>query len=187
MTALLIIVTGPSATGKTGVATRLADDLKLPAIHKDAIKEQLFNSLGWSDRDWSRKLGGASYDLIWLLAESLAAAGCSAVIEGNLRGTVAETRLRTIAARTGCRFAQVHCWADGKVLLERYRERLKAGDRHPGHLDDPQDPKLREQLADGRYDPLDIAGEVIDLDMNDLTAIDYARLIKQLRALLKGE
>lgn len=187
MGALLIIVTGPSATGKTGIAKRLAEDLHLPTFHKDAIKEQLFNSLGWSDRAWSRKIGGASYDLIWQFAEALVSVNCPAIIEGNFRGTVAETRLRTIAAHTGCRFVQVHCWADGKVLLERYRERLKAGDRHPGHLDDPTDPKLREQLEDGRYDPLDIPGEVIDLDMNDHDAIAYDKLLKQLRGLLKDE
>ena len=69
MGALLIIVTGPSATGKTSLAERLSEDLSIPLIAKDTIKEQLFNSLGWSDRAWSRKLGGASYDLIWLIAE----------------------------------------------------------------------------------------------------------------------
>jgi predicted kinase len=185
MGALLIIVTGPSATGKTGIAKRLAADLHLPTFHKDAIKEQLFNSLGWSDRAWSRKLGGASYDLIWQFAEALLTVDCSAIIEGNFRGTVAETHLRTIAAHTRCRFVQVHCWAESKVLLERYRERVKSGDRHPGHLDDPNDPTLREQLADGRYEPLDIEGDVIDLDMTDRDAIEYDKLVKRLRGLLK--
>lgn len=187
MGALLIIVTGPSATGKTGIARRLATDLGLPALHKDAIKEQLFNSLGWSDRAWSRKIGGASYDLIWQFAEALLAIGRPALIEGNFRGTVAETRLRTIAARTGCRFLQVNCWAESKVLLDRYRERVKTGDRHPGHVDDPNDPELREQLARERYEPLEIGGETIDLDMTDRDAIDYDRLLKRLRAALKAD
>lgn len=186
MGALLIIVTGPSATGKTGLAERLAADLKLPAVHKDAIKEQLFNSLGWSDREWSRKLGGASYDLLWLVAERILAADCPALIEGNIRGMVAETQLRTIAARTGCRFAQVNCRAGPRILLARYRQRARSGERHPGHLDDPDDPTLREQFADGRYEPLDIGGPVIEIDMTDKEAIDYAGLLKRLRAALKG-
>jgi AAA domain len=109
MGALLIIFTGPSATGKTSLAERLFGDLAIPLIAKDAIKEQLFNSLGWSDRAWSRKIGGASYDLIWLLAERILAANAPAIIEGNFRGTVAETRLRAIAAATGCRFFQINC------------------------------------------------------------------------------
>ena len=69
MGALLIIVTGPSATGKTSLAERLSEDLSIPLIAKDTIKEQLFNSLGWSDRAWSRKIGGASYDLGYIIRD----------------------------------------------------------------------------------------------------------------------
>lgn len=185
MGALLIIVTGPSATGKTSLAERLSEDLAIPLIAKDTIKEQLFNSLGWSDRAWSRKIGGASYDLIWLIAERILAANTPAIIEGNLRGTVAETRLRTIAAATGCRFYQINCWADADILIERYRERAKNGDRHPGHLDDPDDPTLRAQLAAGAYEPLDIGGDVLDLTMNDKDTIDYAKILRRVRARLK--
>ena len=186
MGALLIIVTGPSATGKTSLAERLSSDLAIPLIAKDAIKEQLFNSLGWNDRAWSRKIGGASYDLIWLLAERILAVKVPAIIEGNFRGTVAETHLRTIAAATDCRFFQINCWADADILIERYRERAKVGDRHPGHLDDPEDPSLREQLANGGYDPLDIGGDVFELNMNDKDAIDYARILRRVRSRLKG-
>jgi predicted kinase len=184
--ALLIIVTGPSATGKTSLAERLSGDLAIPLIAKDAVKEQLFNSLGWSDRAWSRKLGGASYDLIWLLSERILAVNAPAIVEGNFRGTVAETRLRTIAAATGCRFFQINCWADADILIERYRERAKVGDRHPGHLDDPEDPSLRAQLADGGYEPLDIGGDVLELNMNDKDAIDYAKILRRVRSHLKG-
>jgi predicted kinase len=186
MGALLTIVTGPSAAGKTSLAERLSVDLAIPLIAKDAIKEQLFNSLGWSDRAWSRKLGGASYDLIWLLAERILAANVPAIIEGNFRGTVAETQLRTIAARVDCRFFQINCWADADILIERYRERVKIGDRHPGHLDDSTDPALREQLAGGGYEPLDIGGDVHELNMNDKDAIDYDRILRRVRARLKG-
>ncbi len=185
MGALLIIVTGPSAAGKTSLAERLSADLSIPLIAKDAFKEQLFNSLGWSDREWSRKIGGASYDLIWLMAERILAANVPAIIEGNFRGTVAETRLRTIAASVDCRFFQINCWADADILIERYRERAKEGDRHPGHLDDPEDPSLREQLADGGYEPLDIGGDVHELNMNDKDAIDYDKILRRVRARLK--
>ena len=185
MGALLIVVTGPSATGKSRLAERLARDLRVPLIAKDRIKEQLFNSLGWSDRAWSRKVGGASYDLIWHLAEAVLAAGQAVIIEGNFRGTVAETHLRTIAAAVDCRFLQLNCWAEAKVLLRRYRERTKEGGRHPGPLDDPNDPDLREQLAEGGYAPLDIGGEVIDLDMTGDDVPDYDQLLRRVRAALR--
>ncbi len=53
----LIIILGPPGTGKTTLGKRIAKDLNLPFVHKDGIKELLFDKLGWSDRVWSRKVG----------------------------------------------------------------------------------------------------------------------------------
>lgn len=46
----VILVNGLPATGKTTLARRIATDLRLPLLAKDAIKETLFDTLGWSDR-----------------------------------------------------------------------------------------------------------------------------------------
>jgi 2-phosphoglycerate kinase len=51
---LLVIITGPPAAGKTTLGRQLAGALSLPFIHKDGIKEILFDVLGWRDRAWSR-------------------------------------------------------------------------------------------------------------------------------------
>ena len=58
----LIIVTGPPASGKTGLARRFAADLRLPLICRDDFKEKLFDTLGWSDRAWSKRLGLLTWD-----------------------------------------------------------------------------------------------------------------------------
>ncbi|MDP6369585.1 MAG: hypothetical protein QF615_08250, partial [Planctomycetota bacterium] len=55
----LILVSGAAATGKTTVANLLSAGLRIPVISKDAIKESLFESLGWNNREWSRKVGFA--------------------------------------------------------------------------------------------------------------------------------
>ncbi len=120
------------------------------------------------------------------MAERILAADVPAIIEGNFRGTIAETRLRTIAASSGCRFFQINCWADADVLIQSYRERAKIGDRHPGHLDDPDDPALHAQLENGGYYPLDIGGDVYELNMNDRETVDYDKILRRVRARLKG-
>ena len=51
-----VIITGPPASGKTSLGIKLVTELKLPFIFKDGIKELLFDSLGWKDRDWSKNL-----------------------------------------------------------------------------------------------------------------------------------
>ena len=57
---LLIIISGPPCSGKTALGGWLARELGLPLLHRDGFKEALFDSLGWSDLEWSQRLGGAS-------------------------------------------------------------------------------------------------------------------------------
>ena len=62
---VLIIVSGPPASGKTTLSRRLAADLRLPLVQRDSFKEIMFDTLGWQDRAWSQRLGGASYELLY--------------------------------------------------------------------------------------------------------------------------
>ena len=55
--ALLVIISGPPGAGKMVLGRRLAQALGFPFINKDDIKEILFDTLGWHDREWSKKLG----------------------------------------------------------------------------------------------------------------------------------
>jgi predicted kinase len=81
--ASVILIGGPPAAGKTTVGRRIAQELGLPFVHRDGIKETLFDSLGWRDRTWSQKLGGASWDLLFYFAKLLLASGQSFVLESN--------------------------------------------------------------------------------------------------------
>ena len=56
----LLIVNGLPGSGKTTLSRELAPRLGLPLISKDDIKELLFDQLGWSDREQSKRFGGAA-------------------------------------------------------------------------------------------------------------------------------
>lgn len=45
---VLILITGAPCTGKTTIAQHLAGKFQLPVVHKDDIKERLFNRLDYS-------------------------------------------------------------------------------------------------------------------------------------------
>lgn len=72
---LLILITGHPCTGKTTLGKRLAEELNLPFVSKDDFKELLFDTLGWKDREWSKKLGTASYTILYHVAESILKTG----------------------------------------------------------------------------------------------------------------
>ena len=80
---LLIVVTGPPASGKTTLSRRIANDLHLPLISRDGIKEILFDGLGWSDREWSKRLGKVSYELTYYFVQLHIASGQPVIVESN--------------------------------------------------------------------------------------------------------
>src|SRR5215467_2997000 len=111
----LVIVTGPPASGKTTLGRALAERLRLPFLYKDGIKETLFDRLGWSDREWSRRLGLASYDLLYHFLAAELAAGRSLVVESNFSATYDTPRFLALKQRYGFGPLQILCHASGDV------------------------------------------------------------------------
>ena len=185
--AVLVVVTGAPATGKTTLGRRLGHDFALPFFSKDDMKEGLFDALGWSDREWSRKIGAASFRLLFAIAEAQLAAGRSLILEGNFRPEFDTPRFRALLTRHPCAPFQVYCAASPDVLLSRFEARWEAGARHPGHAE-------HEQMADfaanhltlGAYAPLALGGALHTLDTTDFARLDLAPLYAQLRAALNG-
>lgn len=179
---LCIIVTGPPGTGKTTLGQRVAEEFRLPFINKDGIKELLFDTLGWSDREWSKRLGVATYAILYHILEAELKAGASLVVESNFHPTYDNKKFADLRRRYDFDTFQVQCVADGDVLYERFKARSESGNRHPGHQDEMNLQEFEEILRRGRHDPLDIGGETYEIDMTDLDAIDHDGLFAAIRA-----
>jgi predicted kinase len=85
--------------------------------------------LGAPDLAASRRIGQATYEVLWAMAEAIVASGTGLVLESNFRREGSAVRLRAIAARGDAVF--VHCVAPVDVIRQRYASRV----RHPGHKD----------------------------------------------------
>ncbi len=184
---LLIIVSGLPASGKTTLARRLAEDLRLPLIGRDEIKERLFDSLGWNDRATSQRLGAASWALLYWALDMQLSAGKSCIVDSNFapeRDAAAIVRLRK---RFSFRAIELHCHADGSVLVERFIARVQSGERHAGHVDYLTIDEVRDQLLQSRSNPMSVADEVLSIDTTNPTYFDYDAIEEQVRLLMVGD
>jgi predicted kinase len=178
---LVIIITGLPATGKTTLGKKIATELNLPFISKDEIKELLFDSLSYTDLDWSKKVGSASYDLLYYLTELFLKSKQSLIIETNFNPKFANQKLADLKNKYDFQPVQIRCFAEGQTLFERFKKRAHSQERHPGHLDAENLDALQEVLLPGTIEALDIDGPLFDLDTTDLTKLDYQKLIAELK------
>jgi glucokinase len=68
---LFVIVSGLAASGKTSLAEPLAQALALPLISKDAIKEALFEAIGYGGMTWSKTVSRAADAAMVRIAQDL--------------------------------------------------------------------------------------------------------------------
>jgi predicted kinase len=159
----------------------------MPFLYKDGIKETLFDTLGWSDREWSRKLGVATYALLFHLLEMELAAGRSLVVESNFDAQRCAPSFLSLRERYGFRPVQVCCVAEGAVLLERCRSRATSDERHPGHDELANMAELEPILLRGRLDPLPLGGPIIEVDTTDFAQIDAEAITREVLTKLGEE
>ena len=176
----IILVTGLPCTGKTKIGRQIAERFKLPYLHKDGIKESLFDSLGWSDRSWSKKLGEASYHLLFYFTEVLLAAHQSLILESNFSVERDGPKLHLLQKKYAFQALEVQCVADGQELVERFRLRWELGDRHPGHVDAETFDELRDALLAGHLPPLGLEGAYFEVDTTLFDRVDVNEIIQKM-------
>jgi predicted kinase len=184
---LIVIVHGLPGTGKTTIARSIGRHFHLPILAKDGFKELLFDSLGWSDRQWSRQLSQASIALIFHILKELLSAGYSVIIEANFSPARDSLRFQQLQQVRSYQPMQVICITQGEVLIQRYQQRLRSGKRHPGHVDAQALPELLPLLSEGRLPTLEIPGPVLELDTTDFSQIDYAALFASIASFLPAQ
>jgi len=175
---IVVIVSGLPCTGKTTIARRVAERFSLPLMGKDMYKELLFDTLGWKDRTWSKKLGRVSIELLFQFLEAQLAARRSCIVESNFKAEFDTARFLKLEKRYEFDPVQILCITSGDVLFERFKRRAESGARHPGHNDHLNYAEFREMLLRGRSQPLNIGGRLVEIDTTDF--IDYAAVFAEI-------
>jgi len=183
--ATLIIVSGPSASGKSTLSHRLSKDLKVPMICRDDIKEAMFDSMkkaeGVTDRQRSIEYGSAAALILVREVEEFLNAGVSCIIEAKFNPKFSQAELSELIEKTGANAIQIQTVCDGQVLYDRFKERSLRGERHPGHGDSGNAEEFKDELLAGRSPVLDIQGDLLEYDTTQENENAYQGLLSKIK------
>jgi predicted kinase len=179
----VVLANGLSATGKTTIGKQVANALSIPYFAKDAVKERLFDALGYSDREWAHKLSGATHAVLNYVLEEELGAGRGFVIEANFNPEYDVEKYSRWRAKYGFALVQLLCYADGEVVFERFKRRVESGERHPGHVDHLNVEAFRGYLMQGKCQPLDVGGTLIEVDTTDFSRVDIDAIVSRIRGI----
>lgn len=192
-----ILVTGIPASGKSTMAKFLAENLSIPVISKDKIKELLFDDVGFKSREEKVKLGIASMNIMYCMAEQLMKCNQPFVLENNFEN-VSKEGLDEILGKYSYKAITLTLTGNYKKIYERFVERNMSTDRHRGHVVNdcyPEidvnrklDPIPYENFEAGiknrGMDSFKSNGPQIVVDTTDFQNVNLERVLRETQALI---
>jgi predicted kinase len=194
----VLIIAGMPASGKSTVAKAMREAFGFPILEKDALKEAIFDTMGFRNYAEKRASDHAANAVLLRCAEALLKAGQPMILDNNFDEKSAD-QLNALLERYECRCVTVFLGDDADAFYRRYVERDRLHLRHLGHVvqehypllpgDSPDHEMTREEFRE-KFESRGMAefrctGARIDVDATDPSAIDINGLIAQIRSLLQ--
>ncbi len=129
----LVILAGMPASGKTTFSKKLSHVLGFPVLEKDAIKEELFDVIGFENYTQKRLMDTAATAVLLRCADALLESGQSLIMVNNFRKD-AEPEVEKLIKKHCCQCAFIFFGGNGDVFYKRYVERDQLHLRHLGHV-----------------------------------------------------
>lgn len=196
-----ILVSGLPATGKSTMAAYLSKQLGIPVFSKDAIKERLFDTLGFSSREEKVRLGVAAMEILYDCARTCLSCGQSVILENNFEDTSREG-LAALLAACPCEVITVHMTGDLRAIYARFAQRDQSPERHRGHIVNdcypekpgsasahrtmPYEAFAASMLGRG-MDRLPWDGPCVRVDTTDFDKVDREDVLHSVRVLMAGQ
>ena len=193
-----ILVTGIPAAGKSTMAEAMSKRFKLPVISKDAIKELLFDNVGFQSRAEKVNLGIASMEIMYYVADQLMGAGQSFILENNFESS--EHGIKNLLEKYQYSVLTITLTGDYKMIYQRFLERESSPDRHRGHVLNDCYPEKKESepkelkatsisyenyvygIEQRGFDTFWVEGKQIKVDTTDFSKIDMEGLFSRIAA-----
>lgn len=194
----LVIIAGMPASGKSTIADRISKAFGYPILEKDAIKEELFDTIGFTNYAEKRRHDVAATAVLLRCMDALLQGGASFICVNNFRPEV-QGQVQEILNKNKCNCVTVFLGGDADEFYKRYVERDKKHLRHLGHVlqehyppreGDSLDYTMTRQEFAEKFEQLGMAdfrieGPRIDVDATYPEKVDVEKLIKEIRSCLK--
>lgn len=132
----VIIVCGQSGVGKTTLSSELSRRLNIFCIHKDTIKERLFDLLEGDSLEESRHVGMMSMELLFHLAEESTRNGVDIMIESPFNHPSNPEIFERWKKELNTEMKLIVCELEDEAeQKKRFFERVTSGTRHHSHRD----------------------------------------------------
>ena len=169
----LIIVCGLPGSGKTILSDELSKRSGIACLHKDSIKEKLFEGLGMSTLEESKRIGKPSVDIMLYLAEQQIANGVDVIIESPFNFPGDYGLFVEWANRYGIKLYSIIC----SVGVEERKRRVETRERHVAHFDSS---RTQDFFPEKEYDYADIPGKQIRVHTDESIAHLVDKVLSEL-------
>lgn len=192
-----ILVTGIPAAGKSFFAEYLSKYMAIPSISKDSIKEILFDTIGFTSREEKVRLNDISTRMMLYCAEQFMKCGQAFILESNFEES-AKKGIYKLLHKYDCKSITVVMKGDYKAVYERFCERNKSPERHPGHVVNDFYPrelkasdyeltsfeKFMNTIQTRGMDTFDIGEPRLCFDTTDISSFDWEQAAKSVNAVV---
>lgn len=170
----LIIITGDLASGKSTLAASLSEELQIPFLTKDSLKEIACDAIDYSSREENRRLSIAAVNSMIYVFEQSAKVGQDMILEANFRSDEV-LRIKDICEDYSYSVVVLGLTGDINLLYQRFLDRLPS--RHRAHTSLNLDHSL-ERFASYIYE---IRNENMIYPVNyiDMTNLDEDEVVEE--------
>ena len=195
----LILVAGMPASGKSTISAEIGRAFGFPVLEKDALKEAVFDTVGFTCYAEKRRLDTAAAAVLLRSADAVLAAGQSLILVNNFRSDMQQA-VQNLLDKHACPCVTVFFTGDAGVFYRRYVERDLRHARHLGHIVQEHYPprpgdswdytRTRAEFAEKfeklGMDRFRISGPRIEVDATHPEQIDTAALIAEIQKAFGG-
>lgn len=164
---LLIVVTGSPASGKTTLASFLADKINCPLLSRDELKEGLINTLNLAHTQLDKSVDLHVYNTFFETIDLLISKRISIIAEAAFQNKLWKPKLLNLIDKAEIKI--VICKANLDLIKIRFANRLSYNPDREKYHGDQSLSLSKEQFTSliENYEPVNIDAPTLQIDTTD--------------------